>query len=308
MSAAAWTAASTLVAQDTLSELRLGAGHAENDFPARVQEFVRSGYPIMNLHVHLKGGLTIEEAVAESRRTGVRYGVAINVGLGFPTTNDHAVLEWLNLVRPHPVYCAIQAEGREWVHLIRPETVAKFDYIFTDAMTWTDRRGRRIRLWIPAEVHVEDPEEFMDTLVERTVEIIEKEPIDILANPSYLPAALMDRYDELWTPSRIQPVVEAMARHGVAMEINARTRLPRWPMLRAAKAAGLKFSFGTNNAGADIGDLNYALEAIRELGLRPEDLFTPRPWGQRACDRKPWPTQAFPSGEGNAKFSPAPRL
>jgi hypothetical protein len=35
-------------------------------------------------------------------------------------------------------------------------------------MTWTDNRGRRMRTWMPAEVGtITDPQEFMDTLVDR---------------------------------------------------------------------------------------------------------------------------------------------
>ena len=55
-------------------------------------------------------------------------------------------------------------------------------------MTWTDNRGRRMRLWIPEEVgSISDPQEFMETLVERTVGILENEPIEIYVNPTFLP-------------------------------------------------------------------------------------------------------------------------
>ena len=39
------------------------------------------------------------------------------------------------------VFIGMQAEGREWVRLFSPATVARFDYVFTDAMTLTDGRG-----------------------------------------------------------------------------------------------------------------------------------------------------------------------
>jgi hypothetical protein len=34
------------------------------------------GYPMLDLHVHPKGGLSIEQAVAKSRRDGIQYGLA----------------------------------------------------------------------------------------------------------------------------------------------------------------------------------------------------------------------------------------
>ena len=33
------------------------------------------GFPLMDLHVHLKGGLTMEEALDESRKKGINYGI-----------------------------------------------------------------------------------------------------------------------------------------------------------------------------------------------------------------------------------------
>ncbi len=44
---------------------------------------------------------------------------------------------------------AMQAEGREWLDLFSDESRERFDYAFTDAMTWTNNRGVRQRLWIP---------------------------------------------------------------------------------------------------------------------------------------------------------------
>jgi hypothetical protein len=39
-----------------------------------------------------------------------------------------------------PVFIAMQWEGREW--LFSREARARFDYLFTDGMTFTDHRGR----------------------------------------------------------------------------------------------------------------------------------------------------------------------
>ncbi len=50
---------------------------------------------MVDYHVHLKGGLTIEQALANSRRLGIFYGVAINCGLGFPGHDDASVRDYL---------------------------------------------------------------------------------------------------------------------------------------------------------------------------------------------------------------------
>jgi histidinol phosphatase-like PHP family hydrolase len=144
-------------------------------------------------------------------------------------------------------------------------------------MTFTDdRTGERTRLWIPEEVEVGEPQAFMDMLVAKTVGILESEPVDIYVNPTFLPEAIADDYDALWTEDRMKKVVEAAVANEVAIEINGRYRLPSEGFLRLAKEAGAKFTFGTNNGGADdLGDWSYPLDMQRKLELTWEDMYVP---------------------------------
>jgi histidinol phosphatase-like PHP family hydrolase len=184
-------------------------------------------------------------------------------------------------MRRQPVFVGMQAEGREWVRLFSPAAVARFDYVFTDAMTFTNRNGRRMRLWIPDEVEVGDKQELMDMLVERIVGIMDNEPIDIYVNPTFLPASITAEYDVLWTPERMKRVIDAAVRNGVAIEINNRYRLPGPAFIRMAKQAGVKFTIGTNNADRDLGRIEYALQMIRECGLTWQNMWMPRPDGRK---------------------------
>jgi histidinol phosphatase-like PHP family hydrolase len=170
----------------------------------------------------------------------------------------------------------MQAEGREWLGLFSKESRDRFDYVFTDAMTWTNNNGKRMRLWIREETEVGDPQDFMDQLTDRIVKIVSEEPIDIHVNPTYLPPEIAGRYDELWTEERMDRVVAALAESGVALEINNRNRIPSPAFLKKAKEAGVKFTFGTNNAGADdLGRMDYCIEMIGELGLTSRDMWIP---------------------------------
>ncbi|NQU24211.1 MAG: DUF1080 domain-containing protein [Candidatus Nealsonbacteria bacterium] len=236
----------------------------------------RGNFPLVDFHVHLKGGLTLEEALAASRATGVNFGIAANCGVGFPITDDEGIAKYLETMKGQPCFVGMQAEGREWVDNFSKEAIAKFDYVFTDAMTFTDHRGRRVRLWMKDEVVVGDKQAFMEMLVERIVTILNNEPIDLYVNPTYLPATIADEYDELWTPERMQRVIDAAAKNHVAVEINARLRLPNAAFIKGAKQAGVKFSLGTNNTGKELGRLDYALDMIRECGLKPSDMFMPK--------------------------------
>ena len=167
----------------------------------------------------------------------------MNCGLKMGFEDDDSLYAFLNTYEPSPfTWFAMQAEGREWLSLFTPETMSNFDYIFTDAMTWTNDKGKRMRLWIEEETEVGDPQNFMDQLVDRIVKILINEPIDIYVNPTYLPAQIQDRYDELWTEERMDLVIAALVESGVAFEINNRNRIPSAAFICRAKEAGVKIA------------------------------------------------------------------
>lgn len=234
-----------------------------------------SDFPLVDLHTHLKGGFTSPMLLDYAYASGVNFGVGANCGLKFPITNDFGALEFLKQYEGSPFFLAIQAEGREWVDMFSKETRLQFDYVFTDSMTLFNREGKRMRLWIPEETEVGEPQGFMDMLVER-IESIMTEPIDIYANPTFLPPALAKDYETLWTDARIDRVVAAAKKNNVAIEINSNLKLPGLRFIKKAKAAGLKFTLGTNNDSPDLGDhLGYALEVIEKCGLSAEDMWMP---------------------------------
>jgi 3-keto-disaccharide hydrolase len=245
--------------------------------------------PMLDWHVHLKEGLTLEQALAKSRRDGIQYGIAVNCGKGFPIENDAGARAFFDTMKDQPAFIAMQAEGREWTHMFSRRAAALFDYVFTDSMTWTDDSGRRMRLWIPEEVGaIPDPEAFMEMVVARTVGILEREPIDIYVNPTFLPDVIAPDYDRLWTEERIHKVVAAAAANHVAIELNDRYRLPSAGFVRLAKQAGCKFTMGTNNAGpGDLGRSEYGLRMIDECQLQWRDFFMPGVWWPKAIDRNP---------------------
>lgn len=258
-------------------------------YEREIAHFHTNDLPLVDFHVHLKGGLTLPEALDMSREAGITYGIAQNCGVGFPVTNDDGLRTYLATLTGRPAFKGVQAEGREWVGLFSEEELAKFDYIFTDSMTFTDHRGKRTRLWMPDEVQVDDEQAFMEMLVGKIETIMSEEPVDIYVNPTFLPACIAEKYDALWTEERMDRVVKALAENGVAMEINARYRLPSETFVRKAKAAGVKFAFGTNNGGRDLGTLAYSRMIARRCGLTKKDFFMPKPDGHKAIQRKGLP-------------------
>jgi len=135
-------------------------------------------------------------------------------------------------------------------------------------------------------VYIDDEQEFMDMYVDKIVTILANEPIDIFVNPTFLPAVIAKRYDELWTQQRMQKVIQAAVRNEVAIEINATYRIPSIHFIKLARQGGAKFAFGTNNGGRDLGHLEYSLDMTEQCGLTRDDMFFPKPYGKKPVQVK----------------------
>lgn len=249
-----------------------GAVNEQTDEIIRMHQ---EDFPVLDYHVHLKGGLTKEEAARQSRKTGINYTIAPNCGIGFPITNDEQIFAYLDTMRTQPFILAMQAEGREWLTTFSQEARDEFDYVFTDALTFTDNKGRRTRLWIKEETWIEDEQKYMDLIVDKICEVL-KEPVDIYVNPCYLPDQMSNRYDEFWTEERINKFVDALAKSGKALEINELYQIPSLAILKKAKEAGVKFTFGTNNVVPEVSMLEYSIKMKKALGLTSADMYRPK--------------------------------
>jgi len=244
-------------------------------------------FPLADFHVNLRDGWTLEEALKESRRLGIQYGIAVNCGIGSSITDDKSAREFLATMKDQPVFVGMQGEGREWANTFSPEIIAEFDYVIANAMTFTDEGGKRMRIWLDDEVgEISDKQQFMDMIVDRNVKILNDEPIDILANPTFLPTALATDYDALWTPERMGKVIEAAKMNRVAIEINNRYRIPSPAFIKLAKQAGLKFAFGADNENSEIGRSEYCFQMINECGIEARHIFMPALEGEKPIQRR----------------------
>lgn len=233
----------------------------------------QENFPVLDYHVHLKG-ITAEQAAKQSRQYGINYTLAPNCGIGFPITNDEEVIRYLEVMEGQPFIQAMQGEGREWPETFSKEVRDRFDFVFTDALTFTDTKNRRTRLWIPNEVYIDNEEQYMDLIVQKIVDVMQ-EPMDVYVNPNFLPDVMNDRYDAFWTNERMDKVINSMLATGKILEINHRYKIPNKAFIQKAKEAGVKFTFGTNNGDGDFGKLEYCIQMKNECGITAEDMFKP---------------------------------
>ena len=231
-------------------------------------------FPVVDLHVHLEHGLTLEKALELSKAREVDFGIVEHGGYGCRIGGDEDLLSYLGGLKGRPVYRGMQAEGRDWMHCFSREAIDQLDYVLTDALTFPDGRGEMMQLWRP-EVRIDDRQDFMKRYVDFHVLILANEPIDIMANPTFLPRCMAEDYDALWTEERMDRIVQAAVKQDVALEINSRYRVPSPVFIGMAQSVGARFSFGSNHHGEDVGKVEYCLEMAERFGLTENDLFLP---------------------------------
>ena len=240
------------------------------------EECRRRGIELVDWHLHIRGGMTVDAAVRRERDWVVRSSAMENHGREWEIFDNARLRDFAARARKAnpgmPV--GIQVNDRDWFAQIDAETRAQFDYILADTMIMGKLpSGRDNRLWMVKEIP--DADAWMEAYFKHVMSVL-GEPISIYANATYLPTPIAAEYDRLWTDDRMRAVIARCVEKNIAIEIQAESAFPRPKFLKLAKEMGAKFSFGTNNFDPGPKDLSRWLEAITWLDLGSQHLWRPR--------------------------------
>jgi len=236
--------------------------------------------PKTDLHVHLTAkyadtpSLRYEKAAELSKKMGVVFGIADETGSADVRANDSILSKSIAMVRKYPLYLGLQVGQPGWTKLYSKATLDSLDYLMGDALRFPDKDGQVRLIWLP-DVVFNDPEDFMDRYVAYNLKVL-AEPINIWANPTYLPISLERQYDQLWTPDRMKMLIDAAVKNNIAIELNSRFQIPGKRFIEMARAAGARFTFGSNEHDTNIGDIKWSRKMAKACGLTKEDFFIPK--------------------------------
>ncbi len=251
------------------------ASEAGYGLPGQEVDRLAGAYiPLIDYHVHLRGGMTVEKAMDRQAVTGMNVGVLRNLGAGWPLETDEQLREFIDSVDHRPVFVGVQVNDREWHQKHAPELLKRLDFVLGDTMIMpmpTDD-SPPVKLFQPDQFVIEDAEAWMQRYMAHNLRVL-SEPITILANPTWLPAAVADQYDQLWTDQRMRQIIQAAIDNHVALEINANSGYPRPRFIRLAKEMGATFSFGSNNFDLTPHNMSRCLQAIGEYSLDKSNLY-----------------------------------
>ena len=252
----------------------------DSEFKKGVASAQQRGTPLADYHIHIRGGMTPEKAVLRQEASGIQSGILENFGREWPLSNNVALAAFIDSASKvkannKPLKVGIQVNDRDWYKQIDPVQLKRLDFILADTMIMgVTAEGKPRRLWLPG-VTIDDPDAWMEEYMKHNLRILD-EPISILANPTYLPPCISNRYDRLWTEVRMKQVIAKAVEKGVALEIQAGSAYPKERFLKLAKEMGAKFSFGSNNFDDKTKSLTRWFESIEAIDLHASDLPPPK--------------------------------
>ncbi|MDR1385369.1 MAG: DUF1080 domain-containing protein [Planctomycetaceae bacterium] len=242
------------------------------DFARQIDAFGSRNVPIIDYHIHLRGGMTVEKALISQAKTGVQAGVLENAGADWPLSDNEKIRKFIETAEPHPLYIGLQVNDRDWFSAISPDLLKRLDYILADTMIMNDENGKPQKLWLEDQYKIDDANQWFDRYFAHCMTVI-NEPITIMANPTYLPTRVADKYDELWTEERMTLLIDAAVKNNVAFEIQAGSAFPSDKFIEIAKAKRAKFTIGRNNHFDKMIDLTNCFEKLQKHQLAEKDML-----------------------------------
>jgi histidinol phosphatase-like PHP family hydrolase len=230
-------------------------------------------FPLIDHHVHLTKEFTIDRAVALSQERNVRFGIVAHPGPQFGLATDQDLERYIEHLRPYPVYVGLQPMYRGWAEPFSQSVLDELDYVLMDADTVPLGGGQYLEIWRHNN-YIADLDGFMRIYMDHIEKILRYEPITIFARPTYLPVNFGRYYNELWTEKRVAKMIALARAREIAFEISTPMHVPSKQIILQAKAAGIRFTFGTNARNDDAGKLHYGLSMVRECGLTGEDMLS----------------------------------
>lgn len=232
----------------------------------------KPNFPVTDYHVHLSNTLTIDRALQLGKERGVQVGIVEHPGEGFPIKTDSDLQKYIDGLRKHSVHIGLQPVYPGWSKAFSKPVLAQLDYVLMDALTLPNPDGTWLPIW-QIDTMVDDAEAFMTRYMQFIEQVMTTEPIDIFGWPTFLPVPIARHYSQLWTPKRVDRIIEMAKAKKLAIEINEVAHVPDETFITRARKAGLKFTFGTDSRNEHATHFYYCYQMAQKCDLTEADMF-----------------------------------
>ncbi len=245
----------------TIPSVGFGENESENDFQ------------LIDLHVHTTAEFTIQKILEIGKQTGTRFGI-VDHPVSWALKNDRDLENYITNLRKYPVYVGLQPTYPGWSKNYSKELLAQVDYILMDPQMVPQGNGKTWQIW-QFDTYIDNTEDFMKRYMDYSLEILNHEPVNVFAWPLFLPVCIARDYYALWTDERMQQIISAAKKRNIAIEINDMAHTPHEEFILKAKAAGLKFTFGSDSRNNNVGRLAFCKRIAKKCNLTAGDFYIP---------------------------------
>lgn len=228
---------------------------------------------LLDLHVHTTDAFPIERMVDLACGRGVRLGI-VEHPTHWALKDDADLRRYIDRLRRFDVYVGLQPVDFTWQDRYSRSLLDEVDYILQDPQIFSMPNGDDLRIW-EFDTYVEDAQAFMDRYLEHSLYVLRNAPIHIFGWPLFLPVCIARDYYTLWTPQRMQAILDAAKARSIAIELNDMAHTPHDEFVLMAKRQGLKFTIGSDCRNQNVGRLGYCRALIQRCGLTAEDFWMP---------------------------------
>jgi histidinol phosphatase-like PHP family hydrolase len=232
----------------------------------------KPSFAVADYHVHLSNTLSIDQALQLGKERGVQIGIVEHPGPGFSLNTDADLQHYIDGLRKYAVRIGVQPVYAGWSKSFSKPVLDQLDYILMDALTLPKPDGGWLAIW-QIDTMVDDAEEFMTRYMQFIEQVLTTEPIDIFGWPTFLPVPIARQYAQLWTPQRVDRIIDLARARKIAIEINQLAHVPDENFITRAKRAGLKFTFGTDSRNDHATHFYYCYQMAQKCGLTEGDMF-----------------------------------
>jgi histidinol phosphatase-like PHP family hydrolase len=228
----------------------------------------------LHIHtVHSDSTLLVADVARRARREKVVAGICDHLSPYHKMFEATAFDDYVADVREHGLllgaeYCIGEAIP------VEDDRLAELDYLMggLHAVTVGDKK---YFFWGPEFPPDEDA--FVRAYVSTMLEALAADPLDVIGHPTYLPAPLNHRYNDIWNEQRCGELWAATAAAGVAVEISGRWMVPGPGQLKLALEMGLMFAVGSDaHRREELFAVEYPRRMIDELRIPEDRVFLPR--------------------------------
>lgn len=245
-----------------------GSGGSE-----KILQYQADHFAFIDEHIHTGSPFNIDSAMQSFYNTGINLGLVVDVENLEKGKENEALTEHLKKYSHLPVFLGIFRNNLQSPQNVPAATAAQFDYVIGDVTKFKNKNGEEVD--VLNDKNIGDREDFMNRYVKAITDGLDKGGLNIWATATLLPESLSSEYDKLWTVDRMNKVIDAAKRNGIAIEVYIPKRIPSISFLKLAKEKGCAFSIGGLFKENRLQEPDYFYEVIDQCKLDYKDIYIP---------------------------------